>query len=330
MWSIVVPAFNEEDSLAELHQRIVEHCGPSSEAFELILVDDGSTDSTWKVMQTLAGENENVIAVKLRRNSGKAAALHAGIAHTRGEIVITMDGDLQDDPKEITRFIEKLSEGYDVVSGWKQVRHDPWHKRYPSLVFNRLVSRLTGVELHDHNCGFKAYRREIFDDIELYGERHRFIPVLAASMGWRVGEIVVEHHARKHGHSKYGVSRILKGFFDLMSIYLMTGYRSRPLHLFGAVGAIFFALGLCGMMYLTIARIVTWTVAGLEPIHLHQTAVFYYSIFSTLLGGQFLLTGLLAELVVSRTSRGHHFYRIAEVVDSTSDKSKTNTAQRVV
>ena len=229
--SVVVPALNEEDSLESLHQQVSKACERVGSQLQIVFVDDGSTDNSWGVIQKLSRENANTQGVRFRRNFGKAAALAVGFARCDGDVVFTMDADLQDDPCEIPRFLEKLSEGYDVVSGWKKVRHDPWHKVLPSRVFNWLVSRLTGVKLHDHNCGFKAYRRDVLSEVDLYGERHRFIPVLADARGWKVGEIEVTHHARKFGQSKYGVSRLVKGFLDLITIYLLTGYSGRPLHL---------------------------------------------------------------------------------------------------
>jgi dolichol-phosphate mannosyltransferase len=309
--SFVIPAMNEELSLPELHSRILRVCKAESIEPELIFVDDGSTDTSWSVMQELCENHPNTEAIKFRRNFGKAAALAAGFNRCQGELVVTMDADLQDDPKEIPRFIEKIDAGCDVVSGWKRVRHDPWHKVLPSRVFNWLVSRLTGVHLHDHNCGFKAYRREIFDEVQLYGERHRFVPVLAASHGWRVGEIEVEHHAREHGQSKYGVSRILKGFLDLITIYLLTSFSSRPLHLIGGFGMFFFGLGGIGITYLSLMWCVTRIVERFEAIHLHETAIFYYCILALLLGSQFLLAGLLAELFVSRTRSAEQGYSIS-------------------
>ena len=187
--SFIIPTLNEYESIEELHGRILDVCEQNRIHAQIVFVDDGSTDSTWEIMQQLVRGHEGTEAIRFRRNFGKAAALAAGAEACRGEIVITMDADLQDDPQEIPRFLEKLDDGFDVVSGWKQVRHDPLHKVLPSRVFNWLVSRLTGVKLHDHNCGFKAYRREIFDEVELYGERHRFIPVLAAARGWKPSEI---------------------------------------------------------------------------------------------------------------------------------------------
>lgn len=310
--SFVIPTMDEELSLETLHQRIIENCEVESIDPQIIFVDDGSQDRSWSIMQDLSQKHEGTEAIRFRRNFGKAAALAAGFKSCRGQIVLTMDADLQDDPKEIRRFIEKIDAGDDVVSGWKKVRHDPWHKVLPSRVFNWLVSRLTGVRLHDHNCGFKAYRREIFDEVELYGERHRFVPVLAASHGWRVGEIVVEHHAREHGQSKYGVSRLLKGFLDLITIYFLTSFSSRPLHLIGGFGMFFFGLGGLGMTYLSAMWCITRTISGLEILHLHETAIFHYCILAILLGAQFLIAGLLAELFVSRTRLAQQGYSICE------------------
>ncbi|MGI9470689.1 MAG: glycosyltransferase family 2 protein [Rubripirellula sp.] len=299
--SFIIPTMDEEESLEKLHAGITEVCEANQLRPQIVFVDDGSTDRSWDVMTRLVAKHASTEAIRFRRNFGKAAALSAGSDACDGEIVFTMDADLQDDPKEIPRFLEKLDEGFDVVSGWKRIRHDPWHKVFPSRVFNWLVSTLTGVKLHDHNCGFKAYRGEIFDEVELYGERHRFIPVLAAARGWKVGEIEVEHHARQFGQSKYGVSRLLKGFLDLLTIYLLTGYSSRPLHLIGAGGMLFFAAGAIGMLYLSAMWVVSRMVASIEVVHLHEKAIFYYCILAVLLGAQFLLAGLLAELVVSRT-----------------------------
>lgn len=306
--AIVIPLLNEQPSLRPLHQGILAALAVAQSAgvageFEIIFIDDGSTDGSWATISELAAEYPHTHGIRLRRNFGKAAALATGFDAADTELVITMDADLQDDPKEIPRFLEQIRQGYDVVSGWKQVRNDPWHKTLPSAVFNFLVSKLTGVVLHDHNCGFKAYRREIFNEVKLYGELHRFVPVLAAARGWTVGEIVVEHHARPFGHSKYGVSRIIKGFLDLLTIYFLTGFAQRPLHLIGSAGLLCFAAGAVGMIYLTIARIWTWSVAGLEPLHLHQTAVFYYCITAVLLGAQWLVAGLLAELITSIARR---------------------------
>ncbi len=304
---------DEQESLEQLHTEIGRQCAAASIDYQIVLVDDGSTDDSWLVAQRLVAQDESTEAIRFRRNFGKAAALSAGFAACRCDIVVTMDADLQDDPKEVPRFLQKLDEGYDVVSGWKRVRHDPWHKVIPSRVFNALVSRLTKVKLHDHNCGFKAYRREIFDEVQLYGELHRFVPVLASSRGWRVGEIEVEHHPREFGRSKYGVSRIVKGFLDLLTTYFLTGFSGRPLHLIGSFGLISFAGGGVGMCYLSLMWVISrLNSSGQDDVHLHDTAIFYYCILAVLLGAQLLVAGLLAELIVSRTTGAQLPYSVAE------------------
>lgn len=310
--SLVIPAMNEQESLEELHRQIVSVCKTHSIERQIILVDDGSTDESWQAMKRLVVSDASTKAIRFRRNFGKAAALSAGTSECHGQIVITMDADLQDEPHEIPRFLAKMDEGYDVVSGWKQVRHDPWHKTMPSRVFNWLVSTMTGVKLHDHNCGFKAYRREIFDEIHLYGELHRFVPVLAAARGWRVGEIVVQHRARPYGRSKYGVSRLIKGFLDLLTVYLLTGFSSRPQHLIGSIGIFFFTVGGVGLSVLSAMWVISRLSPAIEVVHLHETAIFYYCILALLFGAQFLLAGLLSELIVSRTRDTNSPYSIAE------------------
>ena len=320
--SFIIPAMNEEESLEKLHTEIIRVCTANRIQPQIVFVDDGSTDRSWNVMEQLVANQSSTQAIRFRRNFGKAAALSAGVEVCVGEILFTMDADLQDDPKEIPHFMKKLEEGFDVVSGWKRIRHDPWHKVLPSRVFNWLTSTLTGVKLHDHNCGFKAYRREIFAEVELYGERHRFIPVLAAARGWRVGEIEVQHHARQFGQSKYGVSRLLKGFLDLLTIYLLTGYSSRPLHLIGAGGMLFFAAGAFGMFYLSVMWVISRVASSIEPVHLHEKAIFYYCIVSLLLGAQFLLAGLLAELFVSRTHGPSDTFSVSQRLPKSTTKNR--------
>jgi dolichol-phosphate mannosyltransferase len=227
--SIVIPVHNEQDDVAELTARLRQVLGDS---YEIIFVDDGSTDETWRRLLALH-EPGRVRLVRFRRNFGKTSALMAGFARTRGDIVFTMDGDLQDDPNEIPRFLAALDNGYDLVTGWKKKRHDPAHKVVASRLFNAVVRLTTGLALHDINCGFKAYRGKLARALNIYGEQHRFIPVLAAALGYRVGEIEVEHHARLHGRSKYGFSRLFKGFFDLVTVLLITRFSERPSHAFG-------------------------------------------------------------------------------------------------
>jgi glycosyltransferase involved in cell wall biosynthesis len=310
--TVVVPVLDEQDSLRQLRERIAEVATENGLEIEVVFVDDGSRDDSWRIEKELSETVAGTRAIRLRRNFGKAAALAAGFAAVNHPIVITMDADLQDDPKEIPRFLAAMDQGLDVVSGWKQVRHDPWHKTLPSRVFNAMVGRLTGVKIHDHNCGFKAYRREIFDEVKLYGELHRFVPVLAAARGWKVGEIVVEHHARPFGKSKYGAGRLIKGFLDLMTIYFITGYAQRPLHLMGTVGLVSFLGGLCGLTYLSIAWCVTRLVERFEVLHLHEKAIFYYCILAILFGAQLVVAGLLAEMLAAVVRPSNKPYSIAE------------------
>lgn len=316
MISIVIPLLNEQDSLVELVRRIQRaiesgNLGP----FEILLVDDGSTDASWSTIQQICSRVAVAKGIRFRRNFGKAAALTAGFARASGSIVVTMDADLQDDPDELKALIDKLNGGFDVVSGWKQTRHDPWHKRWPSLVFNGILRSFTRMDLHDFNCGLKAYRAEVLKEVRLYGEMHRFIPVLAASRGFRVAEIAVKHHARQHGVSKYGASRILKGFLDLGTVVFLTRFRYRPQHLLGMLGI--FACGFGGVLlfFLLSAWVITRCFSGLEPIHLHERALFYFAIFLFLVGLQFLGTGLLAELVVANSSSSIITYSICEQTD---------------
>lgn len=326
MVSFVVPTMNEQESLQELHSQIVAVCKANSIDYQIVFVDDGSTDATWQVMTGLVDSDRRTEAIQFRRNFGKAAALSAGTAACSGGIVITMDADLQDDPREVPRFLDKMGDGFDVVSGWKQIRHDPWHKTGPSKVFNWLVSSMTGVKLNDHNCGFKSYRREIFDEVDLYGERHRFVPVLAAARGWRVGEITVEHHARQFGQSKYGVSRLIKGFLDLLTIYLLTGFSNRPQHLIGSIGIFFFSVGSIVLSVLTSMWVLSRLISTWPPVHLHETAIFYYCILALLFGAQFLLAGLLSELIVARTGGARAVYSISQ---RRSHFSKTNKSATI-
>ena len=282
--TIVVPVFNEQDSLDKLHQELSAVAKAEGYEMEILFVDDGSTDASWSVIQRLAEQDSRVEAIRFRRNFGKAAALNAGFEAAHGAIVFTMDADLQDDPAEIPRFLEKLEgEQLDVISGWKKVRHDPWHKVGPSRVFNWLVGVMTGVRLHDHNCGFKCYRNEVVKEVDLYGEMHRFVPVLAASRGWKVGEIVVNHRAREFGKSKYGVTRIVKGFLDLLTVSFLTDYGQRPQHLLGSIGLLCFALGALGITYLSGTWVVSRLMDSWEAVHLHKRALFYYSIVAVLL-----------------------------------------------
>lgn len=288
--SVVVPVYNEEASLAELARRVeAAYAGA-----EIIFVDDGSTDGTWNVISQLAVENPSrVKGLKHRKNFGKATALTVGFKHASGEIIFTMDGDLQDDPAEIPNFLRKLDEGYDLVSGWKKIRHDPIDKTLPSKFFNWATTALTGVKLHDFNCGFKAYRKDVVTNLPLYGELHRFIPVFAAADGWRVGEMAVQHHARKFGKSKYGWSRGVKGFLDLLSVAAMTKFGRRPGHLFGGLGVICGVVGFLTLLGLFVGQLMGVGIGG-RPL-------FFFGILCMLLSAQMVTTGVLAEIFLRQT-----------------------------
>lgn len=313
--SIVVPVLNEAESLRELHREIHTACEAHRIDFELIFVDDGSTDESWTIIKDLANDDRRVASLRFRRNFGKAAALTAGLRMARGELCLMMDADLQDDPAEIPRMIEKLRGGFDVVNGWKKHRLDPWHKVYPSKVFNGLVGWLTGLKLHDHNCGLKLFRREVASEIKLYGELHRFIPVLAHARGFRVTEVAVHHRPRKHGHSKYGVRRFLRGFLDLLTVKFLTGFGQRPQHILGAVGLGFFLLGMCGLVYLSLLWTLMNVAGAIEPSPIGSRPLLAYSIAAVLLGAQGISFGLLAELIVANTGQTEDTFSIAEVIE---------------
>jgi dolichol-phosphate mannosyltransferase len=330
MISIVIPVYNERDSLETLFGEIAGAAASARLDAEIVFVDDGSGDGSWDVIAGLARIHRNVHGIRFRRNFGKAAALSAGFRSARGEVILTLDADLQDDPKEIPRFLtalehgtttdarkagaaapEKATQRLDVVSGWKRVRHDPWHKVLPSRIFNALVSWVTGVRLHDHNCGMKCYRAEVFREVKLYGELHRFIPVLAAARGFRVGEIDINHRPRRFGHSKYGVRRFMKGFLDLLTVKFLTGFGQRPQHLLGSLGLISFVIGNLGLLYLA----VTWVINYFSPgsfAPLHERAAPLYALAALLLGAQMMSIGFLAELITAYQSRDEDSYSVAE------------------
>ncbi len=310
--TIILPVRDEQESLVELHRQIRATSEVNGYHTHIVMIDDGSRDESWKVINQLSATDPMVLGIRFRRNFGKAAALSAGFDVAEDPIIVTMDADLQDDPGELPLLLAKLEQGYDVVSGWKVDRQDPWHKTIPSWFFNKLVGRMTGVRLHDHNCGFKVYRREVFDEVRLYGELHRFVPVLAAARGFKIAEAAVNHRARRHGRSKYGVSRIVKGFLDLLTVKFITGFGQRPQHLLGATGLAAFLAGSLMLGYLAAAWIATRLVPGWEPLHVHQTALLYYALASFLIGGQFLSIGLLGEMITAFMIRQTDLYSIAE------------------
>ncbi|QDT50615.1 Undecaprenyl-phosphate 4-deoxy-4-formamido-L-arabinose transferase [Symmachiella dynata] len=326
MLSIVIPVLNESESLPQLHAEIGTVAAQENLDVELVFVDDGSTDDSWQVIEKLAEADPRVRAIRFRRNFGKAAALSAGLEMADGEFIMSMDADLQDDPAEIPRFLEKLAEGNDVVNGWKQRRLDPWHKVYPSKVFNYMVSKLTGLSLHDHNCGVKCFRSQVAQEIELYGELHRFVPVLAHAQGFRVAELPVNHRSREFGHSKYGVRRFLRGFLDLLTVKFLTGFGQRPQHMLGATGLLFFGIGGLGIAYLTLVWILTNVFEfGFGPIG--GRPLLAYSIAFVLLGGQLMSLGFLAELVVANSPRSTRRYSIRERIAGDKQAAATEEAE---
>ena len=292
MISVVVPLLNEEHSLDALHHQLQAVLDVRDEPWEVVFVDDGSTDGSLGVLTRLHGETTNVVVVHLRRNFGKAAALQAGFLEARGDVIVTLDADLQDDPSEIPQLLAKLDEGFDLVSGWKARRNDPWTRRLLSRVFNWATAFVSGVRLHDVNCGLKAYKAEVLRGMRLYGELHRFIPILASYRGFRVAEIPVKHRAREHGRSRYGLSRYLRGFFDLLSVTFMGRYRHRPLHLFGGVGLVMGFAGTLILAYLTVIKI-GGAAIGHRPL-------LTLGVLFIVVGIQLVSLGLLSELITSQ------------------------------
>jgi glycosyltransferase involved in cell wall biosynthesis len=289
--SVVVPVHDEERSVALLYEELEAALQPGGEAWEAVFVDDGSQDGTFSALTRLHARTPNTKVVRLRRNFGKSAALAAGFAHAEGETVVTIDGDLQDDPSEIPRLLAKLDEGFDLVSGWKVERRDPLRRRVVSRVFNTVTGRVSGLRLHDMNCGLKAYRSEVVQGMALYGELHRFIPVLAHYRGFRVAELSVNHRPRTHGRSRYGLERYLRGFLDLLTVTFMGRYRHRPLHLFGGLGLLLGAVGTAILVYLTVLK-ATGHAIGQRPL-------LTLGVLLVVVGMQFFSLGLLSEMVTS-------------------------------
>jgi glycosyltransferase involved in cell wall biosynthesis len=292
MISFVIPAKNEEESVAILAKKIIDVCAKIKRNYEIIFVDDGSTDKTLEKLASLRKNNKNIKIIALRGNWGKSMALETGFMHTKGDIIFTLDADLQDEPDEIPHFLKKLDEGYDLVSGWKKVRHDPISKVIPSRILNYMIRKVTGVAVHDTNCGYKVYRREVVESLNLYGEQYRYIPVLASKQNFRVGEIVVKHNPRKFGKSKFGIERNVKGFLDLLTVIFLTGYVRRPGHFFGGLGLISFSGGFAIGLYITYLRI---TTGGIE---FHQPLLIL-GMLLMIIGVQLTVTGLLAEMITS-------------------------------
>ncbi|HEY8237315.1 MAG TPA: glycosyltransferase family 2 protein [Gaiellaceae bacterium] len=292
MISIVIPLHNEERSIALLYDELQAALQPLGQEWEAVFVDDGSVDGSFAALTRLHDANENIRVVRLRRNFGKAAALAAGFGQARGEIVVTIDADLQDDPAEIPRLLVKLDEGFDLVSGWKTRRRDPLRRRVLSRIFNWVTGRMSGLRLHDMNCGLKAYRAEVVRGMPLYGELHRFIPVLAQYRGFRVAELPVNHRPREHGRSRYGVERYIRGFLDLLTVSFIGRYRHRPLHLFGGLGLILGLLGVAILVYLTVVKALGHAI-GERPL-------LTLGVLLVVVGLQFFSLGLISEMLTSQ------------------------------
>jgi glycosyltransferase involved in cell wall biosynthesis len=296
--SLVIPVYNEADSLAPLVDEIDEALASYGTPYEIVFVDDGSTDRSFAVLQELAEARDDLCVVKLRRNFGKAAALSHGFAATRGDVIVTMDGDRQDDPAEIASLTAPLSQGYDLVSGWKQRRQDPLNKTLPSKLFNWTVRKASGVPLHDFNCGLKSYKRDVVETISVYGELHRYIPVVASQAGFRVTEVKVNHRRRTAGRSKYGWQRYMRGYLDLLTVMFLGRYQHRPQHLFGGFGTLLIVLGVLVELYLTVDKLVFANAIGQRPLLLLGALLI-------IVGVQLLSLGLIGELIAnSRARRG--------------------------
>jgi glycosyltransferase involved in cell wall biosynthesis len=304
--SIIVPVYNEDESLPELCAWIQRVVKENNFSYEVIFVDDGSSDNSWNIIQTLHTHDRDIKGIKFQRNYGKSAALNEGFKNAKGNVVITMDADMQDSPDEIPELYRMISEGnYDLVSGWKKVRHDPLSKTIPSKFFNWVTSKVSKVKLHDFNCGLKAYRLKVVKSIEVYGEMHRYIPVIAKWAGFKkIGEKVVEHRARKYGTTKFGgLSRFINGFLDLASITFVSKYGKRPMHFFGTWGTICFLIGFIMSIYLIITRLMNTSIG------LSNRPPFYIALTIMIIGSQLFLTGFVAELI-SRNAQGRNNYLI--------------------
>ena len=311
--SVVIPFLNEEGSLNQLCTKIISVFDGADLSYELILIDDGSTDGSNEIVSQLKNVESAVRLITFRRNQGKSAALSVGFQAAKGKFVVTMDADLQDDPTEIPNLISHLEKGYDLVSGWKKVRNDPLSKTLPSRLFNFVTSKLSGIPLHDFNCGLKIYRHEVVKELSVYGERHRFLPVLAHMQGFKVSEIPVRHHPRQHGETKYGAYRFIAGFFDLITLLFRMRFLTKPLHLFGSLGLISFIIGLGIIAYLSIG----W----FNGIWIGNRPLLLIGVLGVITGIQLFTLGLLAEIIVERTHRVRPPLREDSDIESFSEEA---------
>lgn len=313
--SIVIPLLNEEESLAELHRWIAGVMAANGYSYEILFIDDGSTDGSWNKIQSLSAADPNVKGIRFLRNYGKSQALHAGFARAQGDVVITMDADLQDNPEEIPGLFEMITQqGYDLVSGWKKKRYDSvLSKNMPSKLFNWAARKTSGVKLNDFNCGLKAYRLDVVKNIEVSGEMHRYIPVLAKNAGFpKIGEKVVKHQARKYGNTKFGMERFINGFLDLITIWFISKFGKRPMHLFGALGVLMFVIGLLSALYIGFTKLI--------KLYNHEPAIlvtdnpwFYIALTTMIIGTQLFLAGFLGEIIL-RTKNNEERYKISETL----------------
>ncbi len=313
--SVVVPLYNEAESLNELVRWVRQVMHQNGFAFELLLIDDGSQDESWQVIQQLTHQDDHVKALRFRKNYGKSAALHLGFKHVNGDVVITMDADLQDNPEEIPGLYHMIiQDGYDFVSGWKKKRYDPLSKTLPSKFFNKTARIVTGIKLHDFNCGLKAYRNNVVKSIEVYGEMHRYIPVLVKRAGFNhIGEKVVRHQKRKYGKTKFGMDRFVKGFLDLMSITFITKFGKRPMHLFGTLGTVIFLLGFLAALWLGGMKL--YYLQHQIPYRLvTESPYFYIALTCMIIGTQLFVAGFLGELV-SRSSESRNHYYVRDTIN---------------
>jgi glycosyltransferase involved in cell wall biosynthesis len=315
--SIIIPLLNEQESLPELHQWIVKVMTTHNYSYEVIFIDDGSTDNSWGIIETLSQENSNIKGIRFLRNFGKSQALHAGFAKAKGDVVITMDADLQDSPDEIPGLYNMvMNQNFDLVSGWKKKRYDSVvAKNLPSKLFNWAARKTSGVYLNDFNCGLKAYKNVVIKNIEVSGEMHRYIPVLAKNAGFgKIGEKVVIHQARKYGESKFGMSRFINGFLDLITIWFLSKYGKRPMHLFGALGVIMFIIGFISTFLIIGIKLMKLFVFHEPTILVAQNPLFYIALTSMIIGSQLFLAGFLGEIIL-RTKNNEERYKISSEVN---------------
>ena len=319
--SVVVPLYNEEESLRELYSWIERVLTAEGLSYEVVFIDDGSTDSSWSIVESLAAADKRVRGVRFRSNYGKSAALYCGFERAEGDVVITMDADLQDSPDEIPEMRRMiLEEGYDLVSGWKRKRYDPVGKRWPSKFFNFTARLMSGIKLHDFNCGLKAYRRKVVKSIEVYGEMHRYIPILAKHAGFkRIGEKVVEHHERKYGKSKFGLERMVKGYLDLISVSFMSHFGRSPMYLFGGLGTLMFLFGGVTTIWVIADKLYS-QANGLVWRGVTEQPLFYLALLAIVLGVQLFLAGFLGEMINRRSTDRNHYLVDRRTEDDNTDK----------